>query len=333
MWGIIQSIVVMFTVFALIIAVVAQLAYLGLQRYFPHLSPERRARLLVLLACSPVLIAFTLVALIFSPSLMTFFGLAADHCFIHGNHHAHLCFIHPPAFIENPWVITLSLFVFTGALWRMIKALKEIRRGKQLLKQLKRNCRIYPNQTNLNQNYRLVEGDLILACSMGMLRSEIFISRKLQKHLSQDELNVILAHEKAHARRKDFLLLFFSKLFSVFFIPGLSKRVMSDIDLACEQACDEFAKQQAGSSLLVAKTITKVQRLMPDNNRFEMAAMNFSRAHIAQRVLLLLKQTQRSKLHNGIFPRYVLMGSAFTLLLLNYKTFHHYIESLYFSLF
>ncbi len=328
MWGIIQSIVVMFALFAFAIAVVAQLTYLGMQRYFPRLSPERRARLLVLLSVSPVLISLILVVIIFIPSIMTLIGLAEDHCLTHGNHHAHLCFLHPPAFIHNPWIIALSSLVLFSVLLRMTQALKEIRHGQRLLGQLKQNC---PKSSD--RSYRLINADLILACSMGLFRPEIFISRKLKESLSPDELKVILAHEAAHTKRKDFLLIFLAKLFSVFFIPKLSKRVMSDIDLACEQACDDYASRQLGSQLLVAKTIIKVQKLMPENNKVPHYAMNFSDTHISQRVTLLARSNRKNKLHNGIFPRYVLMGSAFIFLLINYNTFHHYIESLYFSLF
>lgn len=328
MWGILQSIIVVFTLFAFVVAVAAQLSYLGLQRYFPKLSPERRARILFLLACSPVFVSALLVTLLFIPSFMTLLGLGVDHCLVHGNHHEHLCFIHPPAFIQNPWVISFSFFVLLVTFWRMIQASSEVWKGQNLLAQLRRNCK-----KQLHQDYRLIQSDLIVACSMGFIKPEIFISRALKDSLSTDELKAVIAHEQAHTARKDFLKLFLARVLSAFFLPNISAQLLSDINLASEQASDERASIEVKSKLLVANTIVKVQKLMPEDNRVILPAMHFSQAHIVQRVMLLVDQNYRNKLHNGFFPKYFIMGTVLSVLLFNYESIHHYVETLYFSLF
>ena len=328
MWGIIQSILVVFALFAFLVAIIAQLAYLGLHRYLSKLAPERRARQLVLLACSPVVVSVLLVILLFIPSFMTLLGLTADHCLAHGNHHEHFCFIHPPAFIQNPWTITFSFIVLVTTIWRIVQALGKISIGQHLLAQLRRNC-----HKQGNEDYRVINTDQIIACSMGFIRPEIFISHSLKKKLSKEEIRAVIAHEQAHTVRKDFLKLFLAKIFSAFFIPKISKQLLSDINLASEQACDLIASKEVNSSTLVARTIVKVQKLMPEDNRALIPAMHFSKNHIVQRVMLLMDHDQQRMLHQGFFPKYLLMATVSIFLLINYKAIHHYVETLYFTIF
>ncbi len=327
--GILQSVVVIFSLSALLTAVVVQLFYLGARRCFIWLSPLRRARLLFLLSCAPFLVSLVLVVLVFVPSYMTLAGLVPDHCLVHDDHHGHLCFIHPPEFIRNPWVVSLSLLFILVFAWRLISTAGELYKGNALLQQFRRNSVRCPAE-----GYRSVDMDRVLACSIGFFRPEIFVSRRLEGELSTEELQAVIAHERAHVKRKDFIRLLLAKRLGVFFLPGVSAAIRADLALASEQVCDASAAAEVGSPLLVARTIVKVQKLLPEPaGGLAPVVLHFSQAPIVQRIELLLDRRRRGRFYHGVLPKYLLMISALVFVFVNYEPIHHYVENLYFDLF
>lgn len=326
--GIFQSMLVIFSVASLLTAVAVQLFYLGARCCFTYLSPVRRARLLFLLGSAPLAVPLLLLMLVFIPSILTWAGLVPDHCLAHDDHHGHLCFIHPPAFIRNPWVTVIALLLVAIVVLRWIRGFAEAYQARTWSRLFQRNSHRAPGRC-----YRLVDVDRVLACSIGMFRPEILISRGLEDRLSTEELQVVIAHERAHVERRDALKLFIVKMLGVFFLPQVSKALLSDLALAGEQVCDQQASRETGSSIRVAKTIVKVQKLLPEQSEDPLPAVHFSHVHIVQRVTSLLDQRSRGRFYHGMLPKYLLPGATMLFLLVYYEPIHHYVEDLYFALF
>src|SRR5262249_50433237 len=56
---------------------------------------------------------------------------------------------------------------------------------------------------------------------LGMLKPRVYLSQGLLETLSPDDLRLVLAHEKAHARRRDPLRRFVAAVGLLFHLPGI----------------------------------------------------------------------------------------------------------------
>ena len=105
-----------------------------------------------------------------------------------------------------------------------------------------------------------------LAFTAGLSRPEVYISSSLLASLPSDMIGVVVAHERAHVRRRDGMLQFAAYLFSVLHCPWVRRRLLEDLSLTCEQACDQEAAREAGGPLRVAETLLSVYRLLVPNH-------------------------------------------------------------------
>lgn len=98
--------------------------------------------------------------------------------------------------------------------------------------------------------------------TLGWLRPRIYLSRSLEEHLEGPELAAMLAHEQAHAERRDGLLDGLLRLFYTLLpVPG-SKVLLRDWRRAVERACDAAAAEAVGSRMTVARALVQVARLV-----------------------------------------------------------------------
>lgn len=79
--------------------------------------------------------------------------------------------------------------------------------------------------------------------------------------VSSSELEVVVRHEQAHRRRRDALGALIAELLSRLHLPPIRRRLLADLHLASEQACDELAARDPGERLFVAETILRIVRL------------------------------------------------------------------------
>ena len=145
---------------------------------------------------------------------------------------------------------------------------------------------------------RLLSSNRPLALSVGLLRPQVFVSTALLQGLSEEQLQVVLAHEQAHVRRRDGLRKYVAETASLLHLPRTRRLLLSDLSLATEQACDEVATRALGSRLGVAETILAVERLMQPHGSFKTAAMAcfFSNHSVARVQSLLDAGTGHTKL-------------------------------------
>lgn len=205
-----------------------------------------------------------------------------DHCLVHGGHSHHLCVFHPPHYSERAigWLVPAilaapaSLVLGLCALggwreWRLVNTLVGISRPG-----------------DLGADVRVLEQDAPLALTVGWRNPTILLSTGLLARTSPDTLQVVLAHERAHVRRRDTWYAFFDRLAASLYPPTVSASLLQRITLSREQACDQAASVRAGGSLVVAKALAEVARL---DMRAPAAGVSLASGQLEARVAHLLR--------------------------------------------
>ena len=210
------------------------------------MSPPSRSQFQLIYAMLPALIASMISLMVFTPLVggVNFSG----HC------HGLVCSDHVPV-LQTTSLIGTGLISFFGisvavtvlflafSVWRNFRAASIL-------------CRL--SSDGVGDQYRILETKDIVACCVGLFRSEILISRGILEKASQLQLQVILNHERAHACRLDNLRKLLVTLATLTWSRSGRGRLLADVDLACEQGCDRVVAGLEGSAKIVADTITLV---------------------------------------------------------------------------
>lgn len=196
------------------------------------------------------------IALAFAPAVLAALTGGADHCSTASAHHHHMCFVHPPlvshsvaawltpALVFVPMVLGLGLFV--------LRALRQERMARSLIS-LTRPAPCDPDAL-------LLETDESMALTVGLWRPRVLLSSGLLARISAGTLKVILAHEKAHVRRRDTVLAVADRLVATLYPRVVCAPLLADIALGTEQACDVAAAEELGE-VEVACALREVLRM------------------------------------------------------------------------
>jgi hypothetical protein len=120
---------------------------------------------------------------------------------------------------------------------------------------------------------RLVRSERPLCFALGGLRPAIYLTTGLREQLDERDLAAVLAHERAHLRRRDGLMGAGLTLFySLFLLPG-SGCLLRDWRAAAERACDAEAARQVGAcdvaaALVRVARVVSFQGALPAGSRF-----------------------------------------------------------------
>ncbi|MEW8228542.1 MAG: M56 family metallopeptidase [Candidatus Thiodiazotropha endolucinida] len=222
-----------------------------------RLAPSTRANFLFAWSTAPVWLSITLLLLVLSPSIAHALGFGIDHCHDH-LHHIHLCVIHTPWLVGGmvEWTILASLVVL-GLAW-LTAAATRVNMTRDMLEMLYSLSR--PKDDS--QSVRVVLSQRHFVFTAGILRPRIFLSSRLLESISPSELETVIAHEHAHQRRWDGMRLFVADILCGLHYSPVRRRLLADLHLAVEQACDEVAAGQSGDRLQVAETILRLTRLI-----------------------------------------------------------------------
>jgi len=126
-------------------------------------------------------------------------------------------------------------------------------------------------------------------------------------------LRVIVAHERAHARRRDGMIQFVAHLASLLHCPWVRWPLLADLSLACEQACDQEAAREVGDPLRVAETLVALARwFTPAKCVPAVGALSFGSGDLVPRIEALLSTAPTP--HGVSLPRQV-WGVLFPLFL------------------
>jgi len=301
------------------LAVAAFLPWLGpvLQRW----EPGARHRAVVMLAALP---AGSALVLLFAASLPSVLALAApwlDHCTVHGGDHAHLCFVHlPEVGIRLGLLAALAYLVLRGAI-RVARAGAGFVRAGRIVAALERS-----GEPSGMHDLTLVEAEQPICVAAGLFRPRILMSRGLFGLLVTEERAIVLAHERAHIRRRDIVVSAVVRGLTALHLPAASRWLRSELAVAAEQACDEEAAVEYGDRLVVAATILKVERAMRAASTGALApvAMAFGLTAVERRVEALLGAPEPAR---SLRLPVAMMGGAVLAALLLADELHHLTES------
>ncbi len=237
-------------------AVIAAIAVSLGRRALSALAPRARHRVCWLLAVLPLGFAASTLFAATLPSLVALVEPALDHCGAHGGEHAHLCFVHVPATAVH--IELMALLAFVGAYFalRAGLAVPALVRAARTVDAL-----VETSVTAPTADVRIIESSRPFCFAAGLVRPRIVISRGLHDALTREERAAVVAHERAHAQRRDALSALMAQIAASTHLPGVGAWLRRELEVAAEQCCDEAAAQVAGDRLLVASTILKVERL------------------------------------------------------------------------
>lgn len=258
--------------------------YPGLRRALSRAHPAARADAALAAALAPAGIVALGLGLCFAPSALALAGLGADHCLGHAEH-PHLCLTHH-AFAPTP---LLSLALAAGAAAAAVGLARAAGREVRARRWLDRLAAA--PATALAPAVRVVESEAAFCFAAGWLRPRVYVSAAFARALAPAALAAALEHEAAHARRRDALRLRVARALAWTQLPGARARILGDLALACEQACDEEAARRLGDRLRVAEAILVAERALAGAPPAPVAfAAGFGAGPIAARVQSLLAE-------------------------------------------
>ncbi len=313
----IQSGVLALLFFASLSALFSTLLYRVVGRKLKSLPCQIRSKILVIWLLSPIFIAvnLSLSGLLFN--WMQSHEMATAHCTSHNNSMAHLCWFEPIVHIsDHLWMAAIGLM----ALVIIFNAYKGI---KLMLKHRHFQSTLNAVSEQQENNVFRISSEHFFVFSSGLLSPQAYISSQLLEHLSAEEIEVVLAHEQAHCRRRDVLRKLLLSFAGLFHLPVTRQHLLNDLELSHEQICDNAAVQKVASRFLVAETIIKVARqlqlLTPES---EMGIISFDGSHIDIRIQQLLDQPKPVNPYLLFFST-ALLGMVISCALMLTMPLHH----------
>jgi len=128
---------------------------------------------------------------------------------------------------------------------------------------------------------------------LGMLKPCVYLSQGLLATLSQDDLRLVLAHEKAHARRRDPLRRFVASVGLLFHLPGIATMLNRRLARSQEMTADAEAAHEADERPRLAEALVRFARLRV--SPATIARMEFLNGDLEARVRELLDSSSRTK--------------------------------------
>jgi Zn-dependent protease with chaperone function len=224
-------------------------------------TPAERSRWGLLWIGLPAILALSLTAVCVLPSLGSLLEAGShDHCLRHPDEHLHLCLVHPPegAGSAAGWIFLAAVGVLlASSTLRVARSLITARRTLTvLLRGTGRSARL---------EVTWLRCTLPIAATVGLLRPRIVVSEALRAALPPHLLDAVIAHERAHVRRRDVARRTGATLLGLLHLPSVRRLLLDDFVAATELAADATAATEVrGGSLCVADAILAVQRLAGD---------------------------------------------------------------------
>lgn len=254
--GLVAASALVFAVAATSASVLSSAVFPLMAKPMARLEPASRANFLSAIAGFPVLAGLLVVSFTLAPSIAHSFGYGVDHCHTHG-HHPHLCILHTVMFTgSTPERLLLASLGVSVLVWFTVIGAR-LQRQRHVLRMLVALGRT----SDAEPRHCVLRSSRLFAITAGWLQPTIVVSSRMIDVLTPGELTAVLAHEQAHQRRRDSLRLLIAEIVSKPHWPATRRRILGQLNLAIEQACDEAAARRSGDRLGVAETIVKLTRL------------------------------------------------------------------------
>lgn len=212
------------------------------------IEPTQRGTLLLALAVLPPTVAALVALLGFAPSVGG--RLVNGHC-----HDDVGCSAHVPVLQTGAGEALLldSLLVGVTAvtLWLLFKACRRSLAAARMLSGFARPCG--------RESFRIIDTDELVACCVGLWRPQPLLSRGLVDSLTPQQLAAVVAHEQGHAARRDNLRRWIASICLRPLPRRARARLLADLALAGEQACDRIAAAATGGHRAVVEGLAALQ--------------------------------------------------------------------------
>ena len=310
--------------FAVVSAVLIAAFYPFIRRALARSEPVRRTLVIGALCALPALAAVGLTALCFLPSILGNVWPGLDHCPQHGDGHPHFCWMHVPASSGSHlgWLVVVSVSIFLFA--RLTRHLARLVRSRRLLRQLARSAVF----DRVRRVWR-VETNVPLAVTTGVLQQRTFISRGLCDSLAPRLVEAAIVHEHVHQKRRDPLVKLMASTLSLLHFPSTRRQMLTDLELATEQACDEETATRLGDRLRVAQALLGLERLLQQTGQQPIGevGVSFGGSSVVPRVESLLADPVIAATRSRVW-RWLVSALLAAVLLALAEPIHHLTETL-----
>jgi Zn-dependent protease with chaperone function len=240
------------------------------RRRLARLEPSAQSRIALAAAVAP---AFLGVVFVGGASYDRVLSGPADFCL-------HLQDSAPPSLILLLSVAILAGRVLTYGIHTIVVILRAVRLSLVLS----------------GASYKALMGCLVLpveapqAYVLGILKPRVYVSQGLLEQTNEDDLAPVLAHERAHAARRDPLRRLIASAGLVLHLPGIDHLLNRLLTRTQEMAADADAARTVGDRVRVAEALVRFARLQ---GPVRAAAMKFGSGDLEARVRELLDPHQR----------------------------------------
>lgn len=173
--------------------------------------------------------------------------------------------------------------------------------------------------------------DMPKACAFttGFINKKCFVTSGLSTQTTDDEYDVVISHEKAHAKTNDPLKKWLFSVLTAFFIRPICARLMLHMTLVMEQDADNTVIKGGHQKVFVASTLMKIAKFNAQNTLIEDSdlVVNFGADVLEQRILFLLDQLKLEPINKWLTMIFVLLLSL--LCMTSLDGVHHVIEALF----
>ncbi len=218
----------------LLSSILSSVLYPSVRQLISTFDPQTRAA--ATLGYALVTPGVALIAMLLNSGLNATQWLVLEHC------HGEQCGTHAPLLaVGSPGNISLvagALLLLAGFAAGISKVLIAGRRQLMTLFNLGKQ----------QQDYVVIDSDHLLAWCCGLFRPKILLSRALLQQFNADQINVVLAHERAHVARMDNLRNVAARWSTCLWLPKLRKRLCADLTADNEACCDAVAFRAAPTS-------------------------------------------------------------------------------------
>ena len=243
---------------AILGSILSAVVYPAFRRLIAGCDPAIRSLVIVCYGLVSPAVAATVVALVMHPHFSQL--LIPGHC------HSGACGTHVP--VINMSSVGGLVLVAGGPLFLIAvfaAGIPGIRSAHRRLRTL-----FGIAQTEGNRGFLIVESAELFAWCCGIWRTKILVSSGLLKQLSQAQLQMVLAHERAHERRMDNLRVLALRWLTACWPSALRSRIRADLASDIEQACDLEAAgpiDSRDSYIVVLKKMQRNRSIMASGGR------------------------------------------------------------------
>lgn len=250
-------------------------AYPRLRTVIVRLEPSFGSGLLLSLMSVPMVFSLGTTSLLFMPAFESL--LVQAHCHFSCESHLPL-----PA---STGLTMAGLFVLAAIIGTIfVRLARHVRIARNITRQLDTL-----SAGESTKGFLPLAAEPAVVLTVGWWRNRIYLSDSLVSACTEREVDIILAHERAHVQRKDNLRLTFAQLVTLLLPGRFCSTLMEDLQLLTESACDFSAAEQF-DGLDVAEAIIKVYRLIPERTSHVHGLSVAGEACLEQRVRALLER-------------------------------------------